>query len=122
MAAKLPKDQYGDVQWNMGTLFTMVQNIEENVEKIMKAQSDHTKMVSRVYATKVEVQGVRQIADDTRTKLHLELDPIIQQFERTQKLLGTGSKVSRLAARAAQTILTSTLTLLVAYYFNKYFS
>lgn len=122
MPAKLPKDQYGDVQWNMGTLFTMVQNIEENVEKIMQVQSDHTKMVGRVYATKVEVQGVRKIADDTRTKLHQELDPIRQQFEKTQKLLGTGSKVSRLAARAFQTVLTSTLTLLVAYYFNKYFS
>lgn len=122
MSAKRPKDDYGDVQWNMGTLFTMVSNIEENVGKIMQAQKEYSQQVERDYATKLELEGLKRISEETRKTLRTEIDPIKEQFERTQRLLGAGTRVSKWFTIATQTILTSTLTLLVAYYFNKYFS
>jgi uncharacterized protein YicC (UPF0701 family) len=122
MAAKLPKDQYGDVQWNMGTLFTMVQNIEQNVNSLVVNHREYVASVARDYATKQELIAVHNLATTTRSLIQNELEPIKQHVEKSKKVMSSGSKVSKFLIRTVHTAFTSLITLVVAYYFTHYFS
>jgi uncharacterized protein YicC (UPF0701 family) len=122
MKAKIPKDQYGEVQWNFGTLFTMVQNIEKNVTSLVNNHSTYVASVARDYATKQELLAVQTIATTTRALIQDELGPIKTHVERSNKILGNGTKLGKFVSRTLQTALTSFITLVVAYYFSHYFS
>lgn len=122
MPAKLPKDHYGDVQWNMGTLFTMVQNIEQNVNSLVVNHREYVASVARDYATKQELIAVHNLATTTRSLIQNELEPIKQHVEKSEKVMSSGSKVSKFLIRTVQTAFTSLITLVVAYYFTHYFS
>lgn len=122
MPAKLPKDHYGDVQWNMGTLFTMVQNIEQNVNSLVVNHREYVASVARDYATKQELIAVHNLATTTRSLIQNELEPIKQHVEKSEKVMSSGSKVSKFLIRTVHTAFTSLITLVVAYYFTHYFS
>lgn len=122
MPAKLPKDHYGDVQWNMGTLFTMVQNIEQNVNSLVVNHREYVASVARDYATKQELIAVHNLATTTRSLIQNELEPIKQHVEKSKKVMSSGSKVSKFLIRTVHTAFTSLITLVVAYYFTHYFS
>lgn len=122
MKAKIPKDQYGEVQWNFGTLFSMVQNIETNVKSLVDNHSVYVASVARDYATKQELLAVQEIATTTRNQIKEELQPIKAHVEMSSKILGNSTKLGKFVSRTLQTALTSFVTLVVAYYFSHYFS
>lgn len=122
MKAKIPKDQYGEVQWNFGTLFSMVQNIETNVKSLVDNHSVYVASVARDYATKQELLAVQTIATTTRALIQEELGPIKTHVERSSKVLGNGTKLGKFISRSIQTAFTCFITLVVAYYFSHYFS
>jgi predicted metalloendopeptidase len=122
MKAKIPNDQYGEVQWNFGSLFSMVQNIEANVKSLVDNHSVYVASVARDYATKQELIAVHNLATTTRSLIQNELEPIKQHVEKSEKVMSSGSKVSKFLIRTVQTAFTSLITLVVAYYFTHYFS
>lgn len=122
MKAKIPKDQYGEVQWNFGTLFSMVQNIETNVKSLVDNHSVYVASVARDYATKQELLVVQTIATTTRSMIQEELGPIKTHVEKSNRILGNGTKLGKFFSRTLQTAFTCFITLIVAYYFSRYFS
>lgn len=122
MKAKIPKDQYGEVQWNFGTLFSMVQNIEADVKSLVQNHSVYVASVARDYATKQELLAVQEIATTTRNQIKEELQPIKAHVEMSSKILGNSTKLGKFVSRTLQTALTSFVTLVVAYYFSRYFT
>lgn len=122
MKAKIPKDQYGEVQWNFGTLFSMVQNIEADVKSLVQNHSVYVASVARDYATKQELLAVQEIATTTRNQIKEELQPIKAYVEMSSKILGNSTKLGKFVSRTLQTALTSFVTLVVAYYFSRYFT
>lgn len=122
MKAKIPKDQYGEVQWNFGSLFSMVQNIEANVKSLVDNHSVYVASVARDYATKQELLAVQEIANNTRSQIMEELTPIKKHVETSSKLISNSTVLGKFISHALQTALTSFITLLVAYYFTNYFS
>lgn len=122
MKAKIPKDQYGEVQWNFGTLFSMVQNIEANVKSLVDNHSEYVASAARDYATKQELLAVQEIANNTRSQIMEELTPIKKHVETSSKLISNSTVLGKFISRSLHTALTSFITLLVAYYFTNYFS
>lgn len=122
MTSKPPKDDYGQVQWNMGALFQMVENIRDTVNTMASERAQEKEALARDYATKFELASVIQISTATRELLSKELTPIQEHVKKASTVLGIGSRMSRMVTGIGNIIFTSTITLLVAYYFNKYFS
>lgn len=109
--------EYGDIQRDFGTLFQVVKDTQKTLESVETTQRVLLMDLTEKYATKAEVNQLRETITNHKTHTDAEITVIKNELSLASSIFGIGSKVGKFFVFIMQVALTSFVSLIVGYYF-----
>lgn len=114
MASKQSIVDNGAIQRDLGTLFQLAKDIQSTVVRVEQNQKDTVNEMKVVYATKLELDQVKNIAEKTSKKVEEELPKITEQIKKANSIFGIGSRIGKVFLLVLQSGLTTLVTLYIS--------